>query len=205
MRLALDTNLKFYTSLSKEFKLKVRKVWGLIPTFIEVTGEKLVGGGLFARPLPPPILNRVKSKVVSPPQLYVHATIIKAINDTAYVNDSFLNNRKWIHLPMIMIQMITKEPPFRCFSFSTSFCVIYQTSRNIIWYTRTAQLLQKCNEWDVSNGYTLVYILGMTLRSLAWISNHRTVRKYISLLKKKIVKILKSLKAEKVNNITEIK
>ena len=153
----------------------------------------------------PPIQNRVKSKVVSPPQFYVHASIIKAINDTAYVNDSFLNNRKWIHLPMIMIQMITKEPPFRCFSFSTSFCVIYQTSRNIIWYTRTAQLLQKCNEWDVNNSYTLVYILEMTLRSLAWISNHRTVRKYISLLKKKIVKILKSLKAEKVNNITEIK
>ena len=161
------------------------------------------GGGLFAPH--PSILNRVKSKVVSPPQLYVHATIIKTINDTAYVNDSFLNNRKWIHLPMIMIQMITKEPPFRCFSFSTSFCVIYQTSRNIIWSTRTAQLLQKCNEWDVNNGYTLVYILGMTLRSLAWISNHRTDRKYISLLKKKIVKILKSLKDEKVNNITEIK
>ena len=46
--------MKFYTSLSKELKLKVREFWGLIPTF-EVTGEKLVGGGLFA----PPILNRV--------------------------------------------------------------------------------------------------------------------------------------------------
>ena len=55
--LALGTNLKFYTSLSKGLKLKVRKFWGLIPTFAEVTEEKLVGGffGL------PPILNRVKN------------------------------------------------------------------------------------------------------------------------------------------------
>ena len=50
--------LKFYTSVAKELKLKVRKFWGLIPTFVEVTGEKLVG--LFAPPLPFLILNRVK-------------------------------------------------------------------------------------------------------------------------------------------------
>ena len=35
--------------------LKVRKFWGLIPTFVEVTGEKLVGETFW-----PPILNRVK-------------------------------------------------------------------------------------------------------------------------------------------------
>ena len=46
--LALCTNLKFYTRVEKGLKLKVRKFWGLIPTFVEVTGEKLVGGwGLF--------------------------------------------------------------------------------------------------------------------------------------------------------------
>ena len=45
--MALGENLKFYTSLSKGLKLTVRKFWGLIPTFVEVTGEKLVGG-LFA-------------------------------------------------------------------------------------------------------------------------------------------------------------
>ena len=45
--LALGLTLTFYTSLSKGLKLKVRKFWGLIPTFVEVTGEKLVGGGLF--------------------------------------------------------------------------------------------------------------------------------------------------------------
>ena len=47
---ALGTNLKFYTSLSKGFKLKVRKLWGLIQTFLEVTGEKLVGGTFLLPP-----------------------------------------------------------------------------------------------------------------------------------------------------------
>ena len=54
--LALGTNLKFYTSVAKGLKLKVRKFLGLIPTFPEVTEEKLVGGAF----LPPPILNSVK-------------------------------------------------------------------------------------------------------------------------------------------------
>ena len=69
MGLALGTALKFYTSVEKELKLKVIvctphfllvgggvntpmhtmviKFWGLIPTFVEVTWGKLVGG-LFA-------------------------------------------------------------------------------------------------------------------------------------------------------------
>ena len=47
--------LKFYTSVSKEFKLKVRKFWGLIPTFVKVTWKK-TGRGL------PHILNMVKVK-----------------------------------------------------------------------------------------------------------------------------------------------
>ena len=50
--------MKFYTSLSKGLKLKVRKFWGLIPTFVEVTGEKL---GFLPLPPPSPILNRVKT------------------------------------------------------------------------------------------------------------------------------------------------
>ena len=32
---------KFYTSVAKGLKLKARKFWRLIPTFVEVTGEKL--------------------------------------------------------------------------------------------------------------------------------------------------------------------
>ena len=37
--------LKFYTGVAKGSKLKVRKFWELIATFIEVTGGKLEGEG----------------------------------------------------------------------------------------------------------------------------------------------------------------
>ena len=50
----MTLTLKFYTSVAKELKLKFRKFWGLIPTFVEVTGEKLVKGTFL-----PLILNRV--------------------------------------------------------------------------------------------------------------------------------------------------
>ena len=65
LRLAQGTNLKFYTSLLKGLQLKVRKFLRLVPTFIEVTGEKLVGGASPPPPPPhyPPILNRVKIEV----------------------------------------------------------------------------------------------------------------------------------------------
>ena len=52
--LALGAKFKFYTIVTKGLKLKVRKFWGLIPTFVEVTGEKGGQGGL------PPIPNRFK-------------------------------------------------------------------------------------------------------------------------------------------------
>ena len=32
---------RFYTLLANELKLKVKTFWGLIPRFVEVTGEKL--------------------------------------------------------------------------------------------------------------------------------------------------------------------
>ena len=46
-----------YTSVAKGFKLKVKKFYGLISTFAEVTEEKLIGG---LPPPPPPhsVLNR---------------------------------------------------------------------------------------------------------------------------------------------------
>ena len=39
--------LKSYTSVKNGSKLKVRTFLGLVPTFVEVTGKKLVGGGSF--------------------------------------------------------------------------------------------------------------------------------------------------------------
>ena len=44
--------LKFYTNVAKRLKLKIRKFWDLLSTFVDVTGEKLVwwegeGGGLW--------------------------------------------------------------------------------------------------------------------------------------------------------------
>ena len=54
--LALGMALKFYTSVTKRLKLN-RKFSGLIPTFVEVTGEKLVGGTYGINP----ILNRVNT------------------------------------------------------------------------------------------------------------------------------------------------
>ena len=43
LELAQGIPLTFYKSLAKRVKVKLRKCWGLIPTFVEVTGEKLVG------------------------------------------------------------------------------------------------------------------------------------------------------------------
>ena len=57
--LVLGRKLQFYTSVAKRLKLKLRKFWGLIPTFVEIIGKKLVGGAF----LPPPILNRVKINI----------------------------------------------------------------------------------------------------------------------------------------------
>ena len=62
--LALDMVLKYCTSVAKRLKLKVRKFWGLIPTLVEVTREKLVGGGVS------PILNRVKINCQIPSKDY---------------------------------------------------------------------------------------------------------------------------------------
>ena len=41
--LAIGMTLKFYTSVTKELKLKVTKFYGLTPTFVEITWESLVG------------------------------------------------------------------------------------------------------------------------------------------------------------------
>ena len=52
MGLALGMALKFYTSLAKGLKLKVKRFLGIKFTFVEVAGEKLVGGGGSLSPPP---------------------------------------------------------------------------------------------------------------------------------------------------------
>ena len=41
LEVALGMALEFYTSVAKALKPEVRKFWGLITIFVEVTGEKL--------------------------------------------------------------------------------------------------------------------------------------------------------------------
>ena len=52
----LGMALKFYINVVRGLKIKVRKFLGPIPTFVEVTGEKLVGlveGAVLLGPLHP--------------------------------------------------------------------------------------------------------------------------------------------------------
>ena len=64
--LALGMTLKFYTSLTKELKFKVRNLSVPSPTFVEITGEKLVRGHFQIRPptprLPPPSWIELKNR-----------------------------------------------------------------------------------------------------------------------------------------------
>ena len=59
--LSLGMALRFYTTVAKGLKLKAGKFWGLIPTFVEVTGEK----PFFT---PSPILNKVNNVAGLRPQ-----------------------------------------------------------------------------------------------------------------------------------------
>ena len=84
--LALVTNLKFYTSVAKRLKLKVRKFGKLNSTFVEVTGEKLVGEA--SQPLPPPILNRIN---VSKSTIVFRIAFSKLIDNHRKVENSTLS------------------------------------------------------------------------------------------------------------------
>ena len=59
--LALGTNLKFYTNVTKGLKLIVKKLWGLLATFAEFTEEKLLGGGFL--PSPPPLRSSILNRI----------------------------------------------------------------------------------------------------------------------------------------------
>ena len=48
MVVMVGRNLRFYTSVAKGLKVKLRKFWGLIHTFVEVTEKKMLGGAFLA-------------------------------------------------------------------------------------------------------------------------------------------------------------
>ena len=68
--LTQGANMKFYTNVAKGLKLKVRKFWGLIPTFVEVTGKKLGGEWLF---------GKIPQKPVNE-KFYIHEPTLRARN-----------------------------------------------------------------------------------------------------------------------------
>ena len=53
--------LEFDTRVDKRLKLKLRKILGLITTFVEVRGEKLIWWNFFGYL----ILNRVNTRILS--------------------------------------------------------------------------------------------------------------------------------------------
>ena len=116
--------LKFYTSVAKGLKLKVRKFCGLISTFVEVTGEKLVGG--FLAPPPPPILIRVKYLFLNLDLVFSHERHLVIFLPQAYSFFIWVNEFK---VSMVVLQIIYQRD-------SKSFIrKIYV--RPIIYYSRT--------------------------------------------------------------------
>ena len=84
MGLALGTNLKTYASVAKKLKLKVRIFGELIPSFVEVTGEKMVGR-TFLPPLPLPSWIRLKEW----DKAFVSTCCIKNLTLVSRINISF--------------------------------------------------------------------------------------------------------------------
>ena len=81
--LALGTNLKFYTTVAKRLKLKVRMFWGLSPRFVEVTGEKLVGES-FCHLLPPSWIGLIRINIIIPKH-FLYLVYVRPCLDVVYV------------------------------------------------------------------------------------------------------------------------
>ena len=118
--LALRMTLKFHTSVAKVLKLKLKKFCGLSPTFVEVTGKKLVGGPLWPPlPSPPPILNRVNVCLMDTTlnKTYLQSTrgwfrLLISLNPQKNVNYYFANHTEtysivtwWMQLSQIFIRL----------------------------------------------------------------------------------------------------
>ena len=89
LRLAVGENVKFYTSVAKRLKLKVRSFWGLSHTFEKVTGEKLVEGVV------PPILNKFKGNaqfifLCNPQKVSVNVCLMKTLEKNCHKKSVFI-------------------------------------------------------------------------------------------------------------------
>ena len=90
LRLAVGANLKFYTSVAKGLKLKVRSFWGLSHTFEKVTGEKLVGAGGGSS-----ILNKFKGNaqfifLCNPQKVSVNVCLMKTLEKHCHKKSVFI-------------------------------------------------------------------------------------------------------------------
>ena len=99
--LALGTSLKFYTSVAKRSKLKVRKFWGLVSTFLEVAGEKLVGGDFLPPPPHPSSWMGLRKGVLTckaRPETLIKKRLWHRcfpVNFAEFLRKSFLQNASW--------------------------------------------------------------------------------------------------------------
>ena len=102
--LALGTNLKFYSSVAKGLKLKVRKLLGLIPMFVGIRLQrKNWYGEAFCPPLS--ILNSVKvpnNIPINPPScsftLFLMVCLTPFINKPGSSNDSTIFKISFVSL-----------------------------------------------------------------------------------------------------------
>ena len=76
LRLTLRTKLKFYTSVAKGLKVKVRQFLRLIPTFAEVAGEKLERRPLF------PLFDRFEIEKIALIHIYLTWFLSSSLRST---------------------------------------------------------------------------------------------------------------------------
>ena len=94
--------LKFNTSVAKGLKVKLKMFWGLSPTFVEVTGGKLLRGSF----LVPPILNIKISVTIFCPCRYffVITLLILRLYSTGASDRSFspIFNKRFDHFETLL-------------------------------------------------------------------------------------------------------
>ena len=150
--MALSTNLKLHTSAEKGLKQKDRTFWGIIPTFVEVTGEKLIGGA-FCSP-PSWIRSTIKKRkewkkiygwdkifirliklcsktIVIPSKLLFRSTLEEGV----FPDDWKKTNVVPIHKKKSLKTWLKKIDPLAFSLFSVKFLKdLYLISCSIIWY-----------------------------------------------------------------------